>query len=427
MRVDTAVWKHNSAAVKLGTHRQKRRGLKGAVLFAAVLCAALLSAVVWPASRCSTVVREFPPSKWRTPHPTEIDRVVEKAMVDWNVPGLALAVVKDDRVVMAKGYGIGRVGHPEKVNADTLFGLMSPTKSFTATALAMLVEGGKISWDDPVVEHLPDFRLSDPEATAHLKVRDLVSHRSGYADRLSLWHRSGLSAREVASRAYELERKAPYAREFHYNNVLFVVAGELIARVSGERWDSFVTRRILRPAGMDRTFASGRALKGQSNVASPHVRRLFGLGKTVPVAYYDPSPVAPAGGLYSTARDLTKWLRLNLAGGIIEEQRLLLPNSFDPLWTPHITMASVPPHMCGVAASESYGLGWFLFDYRGQSMVMHGGGITGQRSAVVLLPEMGLGIAVLSNMDETEVAQHVAFAIADLYLGADPRDWKGAF
>jgi CubicO group peptidase (beta-lactamase class C family) len=358
-------------------------------------------------------------------------------MQEWSVPGLAIAVIKEDSVWFSRGYGVRRLGQPDPVDAGTLFGLLSPTKSFTTAALALLVEEGRLSWDDPVVAHVPQFRLSDPVTTRELSIRDLVSHRSGYRDDPRLWYGTGRSREELIRRLADVQPVAPPGVEFQYNNLMYVVAGEVIEQVSGLSWEEFLERRILGPLGMDRTTTSVRQLAQRENVASPHARRIFGrFGPIRPIPYFDADNIGPAGMIHTNIEEMASWLRLQLSDGS-GGGTLLSPAALRALWDPQITIgdpadqqlggdrAAAPQR--GYVSGMAYGLGWFVAEYRGLRLVMHGGGINGQRSAVGLLPDERIGVVVLSNMQDTEIALALMYQALDAALGAEPRDWSKAF
>lgn len=372
------------------------------------------------------------------PDRAALDAYVEQAMRDWSVPGLALAIVVGDSVWHARGYGVRRAGDPERVDEHTLFGLLSPTKTFTTTALAILVEEGRLSWDDHVVRHLPDFRLSDPATTRALRIRDLVSHRSGYPDAPRLWYGTGHDSKELVRRLDTVEPLAPLHAEFHYNNLLYVVAGEVIEAVTDMSWGDFVRDRILQPLGMERSTTSVAALEGRDNVASPHARRVFNrVGAPRAIPYFDADNIGPAGMIHTSVHEITAWLRLQLNDGGYRGLRLLAPASLHALREPHIDMADLADERIGgerafapvrgYVNSMSYGLGWFVVDYRGRRVLSHGGGINGQRSAVGLLPDESVGVVILSNMQDTEIALALMYQVFDLFIDVEPRDWSRAF
>jgi CubicO group peptidase (beta-lactamase class C family) len=380
-----------------------------------------------------------------TPHPAEgltgaeaLDAHVRRAMEDWEVPGLAITVVRGDSVWFSRGYGVRRVGAPEPVDTRTLFGLLSPTKTFTTTALALLVEEGRLSWDDPVVDHLPHFRVSDPEVTRELRIRDLVSNRTGYPDSPWMWYFRKHDREELVRRLPKLEPAAPPGREFHYNNLMFVAAGEVIEAVSGLSWDAFVQQRIFGPLGMAESTTSVRALDGRTNVASPHARRFFRrFGPPRPIRYLRADNIGPAGMIHTNVEEMAGWLRLHLSEGTHEGARLLSAASVRELQRPHVRVADLEDERLGgdrafeptrgYLGSLDYGLGWFVTEFRGRRVVFHGGGINGQRSAVGLLPEEGIGVVILSNMQDTEIALALMFQALDAAMGAEPRDWSAAY
>ena len=363
------------------------------------------------------------------PSKTELDAYIQRAMREWNVPGLAIAVIKDDSLWFAQGYGVRAVGRPENVNTTTLFGLLSPTKTFTTTVLAMLAEEGRLSWDDPVVKHLPHFRLSDSVMTQEIRIRDLVSHRSGFRDAPRLWYKTDHSSKELVRRMAALEPVAPLRSEFHYNNLMYVVAGEVIEAVSGLTWEEFVQERIFTPLDMNRSTTSVAALAERSNVAPPHAPLVLKrFGSVHPISYVDAGNIAPAGMIHSNVLEVATWLRMHLNEGKHEGGRLVSAHSLRELRQPHVTVPSerLGP-LCGTVQSASYGLGWFVQEYRGRTAAMHGGGFNGQRSAVGILPDEGLGVVVLSNMHNTEIAQALLYRVFDMFLLEEPHDWSQAY
>jgi CubicO group peptidase (beta-lactamase class C family) len=376
------------------------------------------------------------PAAEAAPDYAALDTYIRGAMSNWGVPGLAIAVMQDDSVVFAQGYGVRRLGDPEPVDVRTLFGLLSPTKTMAAAALGILVDEGRISWDDRVVDHLPGFRVSDPVATREIRIQDLLSNGTGYQEDHRLWYDRGGTTADVARRTEELERVAPLGTEFHYNNIMFVVAGEVIAAVAGVPWDTFVRERIFQPLGMSRSTTSVRALEERTNVASPHARRVFGrLGPVRPIEYLDIDNIGLAGSLHTNAVEAAQWLRMLLNHGVYEGDRVLEAGTVSEMGRPQVPLpaefvgspAFAP--LCGFVdfGSISYGLGWFVMSYRGHHTLIHGGGINGQRSAVALLPGQRAGVVILSNLQDTEIALALAWTVLDLFLDVDPRDWSAAY
>lgn len=406
----------------------------------ALLLALAVSLTSCAAAQPCVPAEAAPTGAFAAPYFAELDHYIRGAMADWDVPGLAIAVVSADSVLFARGYGLREAGRTDPVDTRTLFGLMSPTKTFTAAALAMLVEDGALRLDDRLVDHLPAFRVADPALTRELTIRDLLSHRTGYEENHRLWYGRGGTASEVAARAHELERIAPPGTEFHYNNVMYVVAGEVIEAVSGLSWDEFVRQRIFGPLDMTESTTSHRPLAQRANVAAPHARRLFnGVGSPRPIPYFDTENVGPAGSIHTNVAEAASWLQLHLNVGTHAGARLLSAASIRELQQPHVRLPrAADPRiggdrawgpLCGVADLDSlgYGLGWFTMQYRGRRALMHGGGINGQRSAVGQLPDQRAGVVILSNMQDTEIALALTYRVFDMLLAVEPRDWNAAY
>jgi CubicO group peptidase (beta-lactamase class C family) len=352
-------------------------------------------------------------------------------MEAFEVPGVALSIVKDGEVVLARSYGVRRLGEPDPVDAHTLFGIASNTKAFTATAIGILVEEGKLAWDQPVIEVLPWFRMSDPYVTAELTVRDLLVHRSGLglgAGDLLFWPASTLDRDEIVRRLRHLPIENAFRAGYNYDNVLYMVAGEVIEAASGTTWEAFVEERILRPAGMAESRANLLAAAPGRNIASTHAR-VEGTVRLV-----DPetsASISPAGGIMSSATDMARWLELQLARGKLADGDSLFSQATSAeLWklvTP-IDPWSAPPELAPLEANfEGYALGFFLSDYRGEKMVSHTGGLPGFTSVVAMIPEKELGVAVLINQ-ESPAFYAISFHILDHYLGVEPPfDWVGGW
>jgi len=359
------------------------------------------------------------------PVPPIFDAYVAKAVKDWQVPGLAVAVVRNDSVLFAKGYGVRELGRPEPFDTGTVFAIASATKSFTTAALAMLVDEKKLSWDDPVTKHLPEFQLSDPVRTRELTVRDLVTHRAGMLRADPLNQETGYSRDELVRRM----RFAPVASGFRarylYSNNMYAVAGQVIAAVAGMSWDEFLKRRIFEPLGMRSTVTNIRDLGSLPNVATPH-----GLvhGRIEPLAWSDLDPSAPSGAINSTVMDLVQWIRMQLAGGVYRSVRLLSDSSIREMRTPVVAISS--PLFGDLFRGEShlyaYGLGWFIQDYRGHALIEHGGRLRGARSQVTLFPEDQIGIVVIGNYgaEFPDYVQAITYRIFDGLIGAPDRDWS---
>jgi CubicO group peptidase (beta-lactamase class C family) len=341
----------------------------------------------------------------------------------FEVPGFAVAIVKDGELVFAKGYGVRELGKADRVDEHTLFAIASNTKAFTAAALAILVDGGKLDWDDRVVEHLPYFQLYDPWVTQEMRVRDLLSHRSGLGTFSGdlLWYGTSYSRTEVIRRARYLEAAGEFRSDYGYSNLMFLAAGQLIAAVTGMSWDEVVEREFFEPLGMRRTVTSVRDLEGMGNVATPHRERD---GRVFPLYWYDWDSMAPAGGIISSVADMSRWLRLQLGRGTWEGDTLFSEAAQRTMWTPHISnvVTAGSERLFPTTHFRGYGLGWGLMDYEGRKVMSHGGGYDGMFSRVALVPEEGLGLVVLTN-SMTNLPTALTYRILDAYLGAEERDW----
>ena len=340
-----------------------------------------------------------------------LDGYIETARLTWQVPGLSIAIVKDDRIIYSRGFGVREEGKPGKVDADTVFAIGSATKAFTAAALGMLVDETKIAWDGAVHDYMPSFELHDPYVTRNATVRDLLSHRTGVVTNGGLWYGSGFDRQEIIRRLRFQTETLGFRNQFQYQNEMFIVAGEVVSAVAGTSYDRFISTRIFEPLGMRRSNTSITGLKGLTNVASPHA--LID-GKAVPVEYRMIDNVGGAGAINSSARDMAQWVRLQLAGGTFEGKQLIAPATLSEMHAGQI----VPRGSANVMFKFSeYGLGWGVQEYRGEKIVAHSGAIDGMQSLVAMIPERKLGLVVLTNGLRTSLASAVELRVLDAFLG----------
>jgi CubicO group peptidase (beta-lactamase class C family) len=359
-----------------------------------------------------------------------IDDFVEEGLRALGTPGISLSVVKDGKVVLMRGYGRRRIGQRDTVSPRTLFQIASCTKAFTATALGMLVEEGKLGWDDPVVNHFGAFQLSDPYVTREATIRDLLCHRSGLVRGDALWYSSAYGRREMLRRLRYLPQRWGFRSRFTYNNLLYVVAGEVLEAVTGKSWDSFIEERILRPLDMDGTLTNTSDLASRDDVASPHEE--VG-GDLMEVERFE-DPVGSAdGSMVSSASDMAHWLEFNIAGGVHGRRRLMKGETLEALQEPCIFTPRDDPWRELISTLHlgsnfnAYGLGWSLQDYRGLKAVWHTGGIDGMSSIVGMLPAEGLGMTALSNRGDSWLPKALMLEVFDLYIGDKGRDWIADF
>ena len=356
-----------------------------------------------------------------------LDAYVARAMTDWRVPGLAIVVVKDDSVVFIKGYGVRELGKPDPVTVHTRFGNMSTTKAFTAMLVAMLADSGRLSLDDPVQKHIPGVQFADPYVTREITVRDLLTHRVGFGDPDYLWGTSGLDFAAITHRLRFVPAQTSFRSRFQYNNVTYALAGDVAAHAAGTTWQSLLHARILGPLGMTETLADASELRGLSDVSAPHgiVRDTV---RVLPAALDGIDDIAPAGAIFSTATDMAKWLRFVLDSGKVAGRRLVSAPNFAELFRPqqivqrpfYPTARLTHPHF------QAYGLGWILQDYRGEFIAIHTGSIEGRSAIVGLIPDRRLGLAILTNLDHSELRHALLYTVFDRFIGpsSPAHDWS---
>jgi CubicO group peptidase (beta-lactamase class C family) len=373
------------------------------------------------------VVATLVPARLTLAQPPQLggfEATVAKAVQDWGVPGLAIAVVKDGQVVFSKGYGVRELGKPASVDEGTLFAIGSTTKAMTAALLGMLVDEKKLAWDDPVVKHLPWFQLSDPYITREITVRDLVTHRAGLGNADFLWYGQPTDAREILQRVRLLPRAYSLRSSFIYQNVMYAAAGAVAEAVSGQSWSDMMRARIFEPLGMRGTIATAATLARQPNVAEPH-HLVHGQVRTIENASVD--GVAPAGSVWSSVGDMAKWSTMLLDKGKSGDRVLLTPETVDELFRPQTLVtreAFYPTARLTRPKWTTYGLGWFQQDYRGRAVDYHTGSIDGMVAIHGLLRDERLGVIVLANRDHAELRHALMFDVFDRYIGGDKRDWS---
>lgn len=352
----------------------------------------------------------------------EIDAYANTVLDTWKGPGMAIAIVKDDKVVMAKGYGVRELGKPDKVDENTLFAIASNSKAFATAALAILVDEGKIKWDDKVVKYLPDFQLYDPYVTNELTIRDIVSHRVGL-DTFSgdlLWYDTTYTTDEMLRRVRYLKPVSSFRSRYGYQNLMYIAAGRITEKVSGKPWPTFIKERILTPLGMDRTTLSVRDMK--DNYAMPH-NESGGKLRALPVGFLDEAIGAVR--LNASVNDLSKWIRLQLGRGTFEGKKIFSEQQSWQMWSPN-TLQPISE-----AASKNnptrhfsaYAMGWGTYDYYGKKIINHSGGLDGMLSYTVLIPEENVGFVVLTN-NESPSFQIMMAKMRDMFVGAPKRDWN---
>ena len=361
----------------------------------------------------------------------QIDSIVQSSMTMMPLAGLAVAVVKDGKVIHAKGYGVSSIESGKKVDENTLFAIASNSKAFTTTALAMLVDEGKLNWNDKVVDHIPEFKMYDPYITANFNIQDLLTHRSGLGlgagDLMFFPDGSDFTVEDVLNSFQYQKPVSPFRTKYDYDNLLYVVAGELVARISGMSWAEFVENNIMKPIGMMRSAGVYQRIAVKSNVAFPHATDK---GKLKQLEHYlkNDETLGAAGGIYSSVSDLSNWLFLHLNNGKYGKdlkEQLISEQNHAELWKPHTNIRfNIEPDLPYRSHFQAYGLGWFLQDKAGVVTVEHTGGLPGMLSRTILIPELNVGVVVLTNTDPGGYSYWtIAMEIVDAYLGVKRKDW----
>ncbi|MFA6484317.1 MAG: serine hydrolase [Bacteroidales bacterium] len=355
-----------------------------------------------------------------------IDKLVANTLQAFEVPGIAVGIVKDGKMVFAKGYGVRSLATGKPVDEHTLFGIASNTKAFTATALGILVDEGKLKWDDKVVDYIPEFRLYNPYVTQDFTIRDLLTHRSGMglgAGDLMIWpDGSDFTRSDIIHNLRYLKQVSPFRSKYDYDNNLYIIAGEVVARVSGIPWDQFIQKRILIPMEMKESAPSFVLLKDTSNIIAAHA---MVNGKVRVIERTKGQLMDAAGGIYSSIDDLGKWVIMQMNKGAYGPEnkiQLISKKNQKELWTPQTLMGvgTAPPYNSHFAA---YGLGFRLSDVKGYLEISHTGGLAGMVTQIIMYPELNLGIIVLTNQQAGAAFTAVANQIKDSYLGVTGMDW----
>ena len=362
----------------------------------------------------------------------ELDAYITKGVRDWDIPGLTIAVVRNDSVLFTKGYGVRRLGAAGAVDEQTEFGIMSTTKAFTALAMAMLVDEGKLAWNDPITKHLPEFQFRDPFLTREATVKDLLTHNIGLGNADLMWARGDLTRAEILRRVRYVPTAYSLRSGFAYQNVMYGAAGEVIARVSGMSWEDFIQKRIFQPLGMTQSYTTYDEMHAAAgaNQSEPHFR----IRDTIRVIADEKVDVLPAAGaIWSNATDMAKWVRFLLDSGRVDGKRLISEAGFRQLLAPqsfvtasefYPTAQITKPHWM------TYGLGWFEQDFRGRFLAFHTGSLDGRTAMMGLLPDAKVGVFIAGNLDHAEFRHALLLQVMDIFAGTNGggvRNWSTEF
>lgn len=353
----------------------------------------------------------------------EFDAYILKAQKEWDVPGLAVAVVKDGKVILSKGYGLKELGTSNAVDSKTLFQCASTTKAMTATCMGILVDEGKIKWSDPVVKHLPEFQLYDPFVTREITIRDLFVHDTGLGNADFLWGIMNIPADEVLRKMRDVKPSYSLRSSFIYQNIFYLAAGKVIEKVSGKPWNVFMNERVFQPLSMSRTFPTTKEAS-PDNRTKPHYK-IEGVSTVIEHTVAD--EIGPAGSVWSCADDMAKWMVVMIDSSKYSGGRLLSANTWKEMFKPQVL---VPPGEFYPTARltkpnwTTYGLGWFQHDYKGKKVNFHTGSLAGSIAIHAQLPDERLGIYVFGNLDHAEVRHALVYRAFDHFALGGNRDWS---
>ena len=364
--------------------------------------------------------------------PADLDAWVASSMKTFDVPGTGIAIVKDGKILLAKGYGVRKLGDPTAADEFTMFGIGSNTKAFTTAALATLIDERRLSWDDPVYQRLPGFVMYDPYVSHEMTIRDLLTHRSGMGlgeGDLLFWPHSTYTREEVIHKLRFMRPASSFRSHYAYDNLLYMTAGQIIPAVTGTSWDDYVQRHIFAPLGMSHSNVSNSAFKPGDNYASPH-SRVDGRLQVIPFGTLDNA--GPAGSINSCAADMAKWVQLQLNRGkfMDREGRLFTEQRSKEMWSAHtiLPIGDPPPPLAALKPNfADYALGWGLRDYHGRKMAGHTGGVAGFVSRVMLVPEENLGVVILTNAEEGGAFDSILYHVLDHFFHLPPTDWIAAY
>src|SRR5687768_891253 len=383
------------------------------------LVAAVLLAIALPVAAQRPA--QIPTRYLSTQQLKALEAEIEGARQQWEVPGLAVAIVQGDSVVMAKGFGVKELGKTDKVDENTLFAIGSSGKSMTAALVSMLVDDGKMRLDDPVWHYLPNFKVADPYVSREATIRDILSHRTGVENATAPWYGASLSRAELIDRFRFLGQAAPFRTRLVYNNLMLMAAGEAAAAAAKTDWETLIRDRLFIPLGMRSSVPGPHMLPANANVATPHTP--VG-GKLAPIPHRQTRNIGPAGAQYSSARDMAQYLRLQLGNGMYDGKRLISERSIAQMRSittaPHAQLLINDSTTVGMG----YGLGWFTELYRGKRLLRHGGAIDGMLTEMMFLPEDQIGVVILTNRSPHTMHTALTNHIFDIALGLPPRDWN---
>ena len=355
----------------------------------------------------------------------KLDNLIEETLKTFDVPGISVGILKDGKIVYAKGHGVRSLTNKKDMNDNTLVGVASNSKGFTCFALAMMVDAGKLNWDDKVRKYIPEFQMHDAWVTEKFTVRDLVTHRSGLGlgsgDLMFLPENNNFTTQDIINNVKYLKPSSKFRTDFKYNNNMFIIAGEVLKRVSGLTWADFIETKIMKPVGMTSSKASYNRVTNRTNIIDAHTRAD---GKVIQIPHDWSETANAAGGIMSNVNDMLTWANFLMNDAVTKNgERLLSEAQFHELWQLQ-TPLKVAKNDAYNSNFKGYGLGWFLTDVKGgHKQVYHTGGLIGTVTQFTMIPDLDLGIIVLTNQMNGNAFNTITNTIKDAYLGYKNRDW----
>ena len=354
-----------------------------------------------------------------------LDNFIVEGIEKWEPPGLAVTVVKNGEIVFTKTYGVTNIDTQQPINSNTLFGCMSTTKAFVAAGLAMLVDDGKLNWNDKVIDYLPEFQLKDPYITREINIIDLLTHRTGIGNTDYLWAQMKIPSDSVLYKMREVDKNYSLRSSFIYQNIFYLAAGKVIEKVSGKDWGAFLKERIYNPLGMTNTHATLGSIQHISNKADAHYEID---GEITKIMQTSADVIGPAGSMWSTIDDIGKWIQFLLNDGKVNGKTLLSENNFNALFKVHQIVPKeqfYPTQRLTKPNFTTYGLGWFQHDYKEKMVQFHTGSLPGMVAIAGMIPEDGVGVYVMGNLDHVELRHAIMYAVFDLFTeGKMSRNWS---
>jgi CubicO group peptidase (beta-lactamase class C family) len=359
-------------------------------------------------------------TKVETVQASSLETKFEQMMKDLHVPGAAIAIVKDGKVILSKGFGYRNVEKKQPVTPQTRFAIGSSTKAFGTFSLSLLAQQNKFDWDAPVQSYLPSFSLCDKLASDQITGRDLAAHRSGVGRHDILWYSLPLSRKEIVEKIKHLPLDAPFRTNFLYNNLMYATTSSIVEKITNQTWEQYVTENMLQPLQMNHTNFSVIDSQHTDNYALPYTEKD---GDTIEIPFRNIDTIGAAGNINSTIEDMAKWVLLHLNQGKIDDHQLLAPELLQQMYTPHNIVPDQPPFSIPESPLNSYGLGWFISSYRGYKIIHHGGNIDGFSALASFIPSENIGLVILTNVDGSLLPSYMANEIYDEFLGLESIDW----